>query len=112
MDVYFHSYVYCFIFLLENAMHLRLPLRFSLVLPYHDFDVAQNATTLHLDTRRRLIAVRWRTDPKGSSVARNGSKPTPKRRAEKQAVKDRYAHAREDAQLLNLIPTKPEITCQ
>lgn len=36
------------------------------------------------------------------------SKPTSKKRAQKQRTKDRYAHAREDAQLEGLIPTTPE----
>lgn len=36
------------------------------------------------------------------------SKPTSKRRHAKQNLKDRYAHAREDAQLSGLIPTTPE----
>lgn len=36
------------------------------------------------------------------------SKPTSKRRAQRQKLKDRYAHAREDAQLAGLIPTAPE----
>jgi len=36
------------------------------------------------------------------------SKPTSKARARKQNTKDRYAHAREDAQLEGLIPTTPE----
>lgn len=36
------------------------------------------------------------------------SKPTSKQRSGKQRVKDRYAHAREDAQLAGLIPTTPE----
>ena len=36
------------------------------------------------------------------------STPTTKRRSAKQTAKDRYAHAREDAQLLGLIPTPPE----
>jgi hypothetical protein len=36
------------------------------------------------------------------------SKPTGKRRAEEQQVKDRYAHARDDAQRLGLIQTTPE----
>lgn len=36
------------------------------------------------------------------------SKPTSKARARKQTVKNRYAHAREDAQLLGLIVTSPE----
>lgn len=36
------------------------------------------------------------------------SKPTSKRRNAKQKLKDRYAHAREDAQLAGLIPTTPE----
>ena len=46
---------------------------------------------------------------KGSSLARKRkSKPTSKARADKQRIKDRYAHAREDAQLAGLIPTTPE----
>lgn len=36
------------------------------------------------------------------------SKPTTKARNAKQKLKDRYAHAREDAQLAGLIPTTPE----
>lgn len=36
------------------------------------------------------------------------SKPTTSRRSQKQHLKDRYAHAREDAQLAGLIPTVPE----
>lgn len=36
------------------------------------------------------------------------SKPTGKGRSRKQTVKDRYAHAREDAQLAGVIPTTPE----
>lgn len=50
-----------------------------------------------------------------SSVARgrgsgkkSGSKPTSQARSDKQRIKDRYAHAREDAQLAGLIPTTPE----
>lgn len=39
---------------------------------------------------------------------KNGSKPTSDARSKKQALRDRYAHAREDAQLAGLIPTKPE----
>jgi len=41
-------------------------------------------------------------------VARKNSKPTTKQRSAKQKLKDRYAHAREDAQLAGLIPTSPE----
>ncbi len=36
------------------------------------------------------------------------SHPTSKKRSHRQKVKDRYAHAREDAQLAGLIPTTPE----
>ena len=39
---------------------------------------------------------------------KRASKPTTKRRSDKQRTKDRYAHAREDAQLKGLIPTTPE----
>ena len=39
---------------------------------------------------------------------KSGSKPTSKPRTKKQTARDRYAHAREDAQLLGLIPTTPE----
>jgi hypothetical protein len=46
---------------------------------------------------------------KGSSVARKRkSKPTRGRRAEEQRVKDRLAHAQDDAQRLDIIPTMPE----
>jgi hypothetical protein len=34
--------------------------------------------------------------------------PTSPRRKEEQRIKDRYAHAREDAQLAGVIPTTPE----
>ena len=46
----------------------------------------------------------------GSSTGRKKrkSKPTSKARAQRQKLKDRYAHAREDAQLAGLIPTTPE----
>lgn len=57
-------------------------------------------------------------DKRGSSLVEGGgpverkrkrkSKPTSKDRARKQNTKDRYAHAREDAQLEGLIPTTPE----
>lgn len=54
-------------------------------------------------------------EPRGSSAAgsqggraKRKSKPTGKARARKQRTKDRYAHAREDAQLEGLIPTTPE----
>ncbi len=51
--------------------------------------------------------------PKGSSSAggkkrKRKSRPTTSARARKQRTKDRYAHAREDAQLEGLIPTLPE----
>jgi hypothetical protein len=47
--------------------------------------------------------------PESSSVARKRkSKPTTPRRWKLQRVADRYAHAREDAQLAGLIPTVPE----
>ena len=48
--------------------------------------------------------------PEGSSTGRGRrkSKPTSKARARRQRTKDRYAHAREDAQLEGLIPTTPE----
>lgn len=48
--------------------------------------------------------------PKGCSTSRGKrkSKPTSKDRAKRQKTKDRYAHAREDAQLEGLIPTTPE----
>ena len=36
------------------------------------------------------------------------SKPTKKKRSAPQRLKDRYAHAREDAQLAGIIPTTPE----
>lgn len=39
---------------------------------------------------------------------KRGSKPTNKARSRKQEIKDRYSHAREDAQLAGLIPTTPE----
>jgi hypothetical protein len=38
---------------------------------------------------------------------KKGKHPTTKRRNAKQRLKDRYAHAREDAQLAGLIPTEP-----
>ena len=41
-------------------------------------------------------------------ASKRKSKPTSGRRATKQRARDRYAHAREDAQLLGLIPTRPE----
>lgn len=41
-------------------------------------------------------------------MVRKNNKPTSSRRAQKQKVKERYARAREDAQLLELIPTVPE----
>jgi hypothetical protein len=47
--------------------------------------------------------------PESSSVARKRKpKPTSSRRWKLQRVADRYAHAREDAQLAGLIPTEPE----
>ena len=51
--------------------------------------------------------------PEGSSTVGSGkrkrkSKPTSKARSRRQKTKDRYAHAREDAQLEGLIPTTPE----
>ncbi len=51
--------------------------------------------------------------PGGGSAAGGGkrkraSKPTSKARRKRQKTKDRYAHAREDAQLEGLIPTTPE----
>lgn len=42
------------------------------------------------------------------SGKKSGSKPTGKKRSATQSLKDRYAHAREDAQLAGLIPTTPE----
>ncbi len=39
---------------------------------------------------------------------KSGSKPTSKARSTKQEVRERYAKAREDAQLTGLIPTTPE----
>lgn len=39
---------------------------------------------------------------------RRKSKPTSKDRSKKQNLKDRYAHAREDAQLAGIIPTTPK----
>lgn len=48
----------------------------------------------------------------GSSLVgkrKRKSKPTTSRRAQKQKLRDRYAHAREDAQLAGLIPTTPEV---
>lgn len=44
----------------------------------------------------------------GSQKGKRKSKPTSKARTRKQTTKDRYAHAREDAQLEGLIPTTPE----
>ena len=38
------------------------------------------------------------------------SKPTGPRRSQEQRVKDRLDHAREDARILGLIPTEPEVT--
>ena len=49
--------------------------------------------------------------PEGGSTGgkkRSRSKPTSKARRKRQSTKDRYAHAREDAQLEGLIPTTPE----
>ena len=55
------------------------------------------------------------SEPKGSSAksrrkksGKPKSKPTTAHRNNRKNVKDRYAHAREDAQLLGLIPTTPE----
>ena len=46
---------------------------------------------------------------KGSSDSRKSkSHPTSKRRAQRQKLKERYAKARDDAQLAGLIPTTPE----
>lgn len=42
------------------------------------------------------------------SGKKSGSKPTSRARAAKQSIKSRYARAREDAQLIGLIPTTPE----
>ena len=44
----------------------------------------------------------------GGKKGKRKSKPTSKARAKRQKTKDRYAHAREDAQLEGLIPTLPE----
>ncbi len=41
-------------------------------------------------------------------MSKRKSKPTSKKRSATQRIKDRYAHAREDAQLAGLIPTTPE----
>ena len=41
-------------------------------------------------------------------MGKRKSKPTSKARNDKQKLRDRYAHAREDAQLAGLIPTTPE----
>lgn len=47
--------------------------------------------------------------PEGSSESRKSkSRPTSKRRAQRQKIKERYAKAREDAQLAGLISTTPE----
>ena len=48
------------------------------------------------------------SEGKGEGKRKRCSKPTSKKRAKKQNTKDRYAHAREDAQLEGLIPTTPE----
>ena len=45
---------------------------------------------------------------KRKNKGRRKSKPTSSRRSQEQEIKDRYAHAREDAQLHGLIPTTPE----
>lgn len=44
----------------------------------------------------------------GSDSRKSKSRPTSKRRALRQKLKERYAKAREDAQLAGLIPTTPE----
>lgn len=48
------------------------------------------------------------SEGEGRAKPKRRSKPTSKARAKKQRTKDRYAHAREDAQLEGLIPTTPE----
>ena len=44
----------------------------------------------------------------GKPKRKSKSRPTGKARTARQKLKDRYAHAREDAQLAGLIPTTPE----
>ncbi len=51
---------------------------------------------------------RPKSSSESSSKGKRKSKPTSKARNAKQKLKDRYAHAREDAQLAGLIPTTPE----
>ncbi len=51
---------------------------------------------------------RPKSSSESSSKGKRKSKPTSKARNARQKLKDRYAHAREDAQLAGLIPTTPE----
>lgn len=44
----------------------------------------------------------------GGKKRRSKSRPTTKRRNERQKLKERYAKAREDAQLAGMIPTEPQ----